>query len=343
MDSVPCYIVTGCAGFIGSHFCDMLLETAGLRCRVVGIDNLSSAAVEDSMDSARKDRRFTFFEEDIVDRKSMDRLFRALRPLAVFNFAAESHVDRSILGGSEFVNSNVDGTLSLLEACRSLQEDNRPITFMQVGTDEVYGSLAAGSANTQSSLLPSSLYSAAKAGADLIVQAYFRTHQLDVRITRCTNNYGPRQLPEKLIPRMIYTAMEDAPLPVYGDGRQIRDWIHVRDHCRGIWDAFSRGEAGMVYHFSGNNEVENIFIVRMILDLLDKPHALISHVEDRKGHDRRYSLDSSASTERLGWRPKVMFAEGLEETVEWYRQNEGLRRLFLERGTLSNQDHTGRK
>ena len=343
MDSAPCYIVTGCAGFIGSHFCDMLLETAGLRCRVVGIDNLSSAAVEDSMDSARKDRRFTFFKEDIADRGNMDRLFRALRPLAVFNFAAESHVDRSIMGGSEFVRSNVDGTLSLLEACRSLKADSRPITFMQVGTDEVYGSLDAGSASTQSPLIPSSLYSATKASADLITRSYFFTHQLDVRITRCTNNYGPRQLPEKLIPRMIYTAMEDAPLPVYGDGRQIRDWIHVHDHCRGIWNAFSCGEAGMVYHFSGNNEVENIFIVKAILDLLDKPHALISHVEDRKGHDRRYSLDSSASKERLGWRPKVVFAHGLEETVEWYRQNEGLRQLFLERGTLSNRDHTGRK
>lgn len=324
----PCFIVTGCAGFIGSHFCDHVLEVAGLNTRVVGVDKMGYASLEGNMKTAMADRRFDFVQEDISNRRAMYELVRILRPLAVFNFAAESHVDRSNQGGDEFVKSNVAGVHSLAEACRGLKDASRPVTFVQIGTDEVYGSFDTGSATTTSNLDPSSLYSSTKAAGDLIALSYFRTHGLDVRVTRCTNNYGPRQLPEKLIPVMIYKAMDDEALPVYGNGRQIRDWVHVADHCSGVWAAYQRGRPGRVYHFAGSNEIDNMTIIGMILDALGKPSDLITHVQDRLGHDRRYSLDASGSKKELDWCPSVSFAKGLTDTVEWYRENAMIREVF---------------
>ena len=328
--SSPCFIVTGCAGFIGSHFCDHLLRACGLNSRVVGVDKMGYAALPENMEAAARDRRFDFVQEDIADRAEMTKLLRLLRPLAVFNFAAESHVDRSNQGGDEFVRSNVGGVHSMAEACKALKEAGRPITLVQIGTDEVYGSLEDGSATPTANLDPNSLYSATKASGDLVAMSYFRTHELDVRVTRCTNNYGPRQLPEKLIPVMVYKAMDGDPLPVYGDGRQVRDWIHVSDHCRGVWSAFQRGSAGRVYHFAGGNEIDNLTIIGTILSALCKPADLVRHVADRLGHDRRYSLDASGSLAELGWRPMVDFKKGLAETVEWYRANARMRDVFRE-------------
>jgi len=328
--STPCYVVTGCAGFIGSHFCDHLLKVGGLNVRVVGVDKMGYASLKANMGSAMSDRRFDFVQEDISNREAMREMLRLLRPIAVFNFAAESHVDRSNQGGDEFVRSNVAGVHSLAEACKGLKDANRPVTFVQIGTDEVYGSLDTGSATTTSNLDPSSLYSSTKAAGDLVALSYFRTHGLDVRVTRCTNNYGPRQLPEKLIPVMIYKAMDDETLPVYGDGRQVRDWIHVLDHCRGVWAAYQQGQAGRVYHFAGGNEIDNLTIIGMILDALEKPQDLVAHVQDRLGHDRRYSLDASESQKELDWRPSVGFAKGLTDTVEWYRDNADMRTVFRE-------------
>lgn len=324
----PCFVVTGCSGFIGSHFCDFVLQASGLNGRVVGIDKMSYAALPENMESFAGDRRFDFVQEDISNRRAMTRLFQLIRPLAVFNFAAESHVDRSNQGGDEFIKSNVAGVHSIAEACKALKDANRPVTLMHVGTDEVYGSLESGSATVNSPLEPSSLYSSTKAAGDLVAISYFRTHGIDVRVTRCTNNYGPRQLPEKLIPVMIYKAMGDNPLPVYGDGGQVRDWIYVTDHCSGIWAAYQKGSPGKIYHFAGGNEIDNMTIIRMILRELGKSPDLIKHVTDRLGHDRRYSLDASQSAKELGWRPEVNFVKGLAETVAWYRDNAKMRNVF---------------
>lgn len=328
--SSPSFVVTGCAGFIGSHFCDHVLNVAGLNARVVGVDKMCYAALSENMQSAVDDRRFDFVQEDIADHKAMRDLLKVLRPMAVFNFAAESHVDRSNQGGEEFVRSNVAGVQSIAEACKRLKDANRPITFVQIGTDEVYGSLESGSATAESGLNPNSLYSSTKASGDLVALSYFRTHEMDVRVTRCTNNYGPRQFPEKLIPVMVYKAMDDEALPIYGDGKQIRDWIHVTDHCRGIWAAYQKGRPGRVYHFAAGNEIDNLTIISMILDALGKPADLVAHVADRLGHDRRYSLDSSESERELGWRPMVDFSSGIVETIEWYRDNHRMRDVFRE-------------
>jgi len=328
--SSPSFVVTGCAGFIGSHFCDHVLNVAGLNARVVGVDKMCYAALPENMQNAVDDRRFDFVREDISDHKAMRNLFKVLRPMAVFNFAAESHVDRSNQGGEEFVRSNVVGVQSIAEACKQLKDANRPITFVQIGTDEVYGSLESGSATTESGLNPNSLYSSTKASGDLVALSYFRTHEMDVRVTRCTNNYGPRQFPEKLVPVMVYKAMDDEALPIYGDGKQIRDWIHVTDHCRGIWATYQKGKPGRVYHFAGGNEIDNLTIISTILEALGKPNDLVAHVADRLGHDRRYSLDSSGSENELDWRPIVKFPRGLAETVEWYRDNHGMRDVFRE-------------
>lgn len=328
--SSPSFVVTGCAGFIGSHFCDHVLNVAGLNARVVGVDKMCYAALPENMQDAVDDRRFDFVREDISDHKAMRDLLKVLRPMAVFNFAAESHVDRSNQGGEEFVQSNVAGVQSIAEACKQLKDANRPITFVQIGTDEVYGSLESGSATTESGLNPNSLYSSTKASGDLVALSYFRTHEMDVRVTRCTNNYGPRQFPEKLVPVMVYKAMDDEALPIYGDGKQIRDWMHVTDHCRGIWAAYQRGRPGRVYHFAAGNEIDNLTIISTILEALGKPADLVAHVADRLGHDRRYSLDSSVSERELGWRPMVEFSSGLAETVEWYRDNHRMRDVFRE-------------
>lgn len=326
----PCFVVTGCAGFIGSHFCDLVLNEVGLNCRVAGIDRMGYASMNENMRSAMDDRRFEFFRENISDRKTMATLMRALRPIAVFNFAAETHVDRSNLGDREFAESNLEGVLSLIESCKALKDASRPISFIQVSTDEVYGSIESGSFTTQSPINPSSLYSSTKAGGDFVALSYHHVHGMDVRVTRCTNNYGPRQFPEKLIPVMVYKAMDGEALPVYGDGQQVRDWIHVKDHCDGVWATYKQGRPGRVYHFAGGNEVVNMTIVRTVLESLGKPEDLIRHVADRLGHDRRYSLDASVSTEELGWRPRIEFESGLKDTVKWYRESEAMRSMYRE-------------
>jgi dTDP-glucose 4,6-dehydratase len=259
--------------------------------------------------------RYEFFKADIANADLMDALMTEHQFYAVINFAAESHVDRSINDPLNFIHTNVIGTSVLLECARRHGVQR----FVQISTDEVYGSLgAAGRFTEQSPLDPSSPYSASKASADLLALASHKTYSQDVLVTRCSNNYGPYQFPEKLIPLMIIKALRDEPLPVYGDGKNVRDWIHVDDHCAGIVASLFEGKAGTVYNFGGNSEMVNLDLVRMILDRLGKPHGLISFVPDRLGHDRRYAINSAFARSELNWKPLRDFKEGLDETVQWY-------------------------
>ena len=272
--------------------------------------------------------RYEFFKADIADADAMDALMTEHGFYAVINFAAESHVDRSINDPLNFIHTNVIGTSVLLECARRHGVQR----FLQISTDEVYGSLGAeGRFVEDSPLDPSSPYSASKAGADLLALASFKTYGQEVLVTRCSNNYGPYQFPEKLIPLMIIKALRDEPLPVYGDGLNVRDWIHVDDHCAGIIAALFEGKPGTVYNFGGNSEMVNLDLVRMILDRLGKPHSLISFVPDRLGHDRRYAIDSSFSHRELEWKPLHTFKEGLDETIQWYTDNQSWWQPLLER------------
>ena len=262
--------------------------------------------------------RYKFCKGDIAAVGKMDTLFVEQRFDSVINFAAESHVDRSISSPQNFVHTNIVGTSVLLDCARR----NGVRRFVQISTDEVYGSLGeTGKFTEQTPLDASSPYSASKAGADLIALASFKTFGQDVVVTRCSNNYGPYQFPEKLIPLMIIKAMRDEPLPVYGDGLNVRDWIHVEDHCAGIAAALFKGKAGAVYNFGGNSEMVNIEVVKLILAKLGKPGSLISFVKDRLGHDRRYAIDSSFAQRELGWEPQHGFKRGIEETIDWYLDN----------------------
>jgi len=272
--------------------------------------------------------RYEFFKADIANADAMDALMTEHQFYAVINFAAESHVDRSINDPLNFIHTNVIGTSVLLECARRHGVQR----FMQVSTDEVYGSLgASGKFTEQSPLDPSSPYSSSKAGADLLALASYKTYGQEVLVTRCSNNYGPYQFPEKLIPLMIIKALRDEPLPVYGDGKNVRDWIHVDDHCAGIVAALFEGKSGAVYNFGGNSEMVNLDLVRMILDRIGKPHSLISFVPDRLGHDRRYAIDSSFAHRELDWKPLRSFKEGLDETVQWYIDNPSWWQPLLER------------
>jgi dTDP-glucose 4,6-dehydratase len=272
--------------------------------------------------------RYEFFKADIADADAMDALMTEHRFYAVINFAAESHVDRSINDPLNFIHTNVIGTSVLLECARRHGVQR----FIQISTDEVYGSLGSeGRFTEQSPLDPSSPYSASKGGADLLVLASHKTYAQEVLVTRCSNNYGPNQFPEKLIPLMIIKALRDEPLPVYGDGMNVRDWIHVDDHCAGIVAALFEGKPGAVYNFGGNSEMVNLELVRMILDRLGKPHSLISFVPDRLGHDRRYAIDSSFAQRELDWKPLHTFKEGLDETIQWYIDNPSWWQPLLER------------
>ena len=271
---------------------------------------------------------YEFFKADIADADAMDALMTEHSFYAVINFAAESHVDRSINDPLNFIHTNVIGTSVLLESARRHGVQR----FIQISTDEVYGSLGAeGRFTEQSPLDPSSPYSASKAGADLLGLASYKTYVQEVLVTRCSNNYGPYQFPEKLIPLMIIKALRDEPLPVYGDGKNVRDWIHVEDHCAGIVAALFEGKPGTVYNFGGNSEMVNLDLVRMILDRLGKPHSLISFVPDRLGHDRRYAIDSSFAQRELDWKPLHSFTEGLDETIQWYIDNPSWWQPLLER------------
>lgn len=302
-------LVTGGAGFIGSNFVHHLVES-GQGDGIVVLDKLTYAGRRENLDGLG----IEFVEGDICDRELVRKL--AGRVDAIVNFAAESHVDRSIESPGEFITTDVFGTFVLLEAAR----DNG-IRHLQISTDEVYGSIDEGSFTELSPIVPSSPYSASKAGGDLIVGAFQHTYGADSLIVRASNNYGPRQHPEKLIPLAVLNALHEDPIPVYGDGSQVRNWLFVRDFCSAIGQVLKRGESGEVYNVGGPDELENIDVVRTILELTGRDESLITYVSDRLGHDVRYSL-ASEKTEGLGWKAAVSFREGIARTVEWYRENE---------------------
>lgn len=321
-------LVTGGAGFIGSNFLQYILEDH-LDIQVVNLDILTYAGHLENLEDCDRDPRYHFIHGDVCDRTVLGRVFSEFEIDTVVHFAAESHVDRSITNPAVFLNTNVLGTQALLDTARSFwtTEPDNPysreyrsgVKFLQVSTDEVYGSLGAeGIFSETTQLSPNSPYSASKAAADLVVLAYYRTYGLPVNITRCSNNYGPFQYPEKLIPLMIRNALADKPLPVYGDGLQIRDWLHVRDHCTAIERVLEYGRPGEVYNVGGHNERTNIEIVKLILHELKKPETLISYVRDRLGHDRRYAIDSAKIAVELGWHPVYSFEDGIRETIQWY-------------------------
>jgi dTDP-glucose 4,6-dehydratase len=312
-------LVTGGSGFIGSNLVRLVLaERPGWR--VVNLDKLTYAGNAENLADLEGDPRYRFVRGDIANGELVADLVRTERVDAVMHLAAESHVDRSILSPAVFIETNVRGTQVLLEAARELAVKR----FLHVSTDEVYGSLGpTGLFTEETPLAPSSPYSASKASSDLLALAYAHTFGMNVVVTRCSNNYGPYQFPEKLIPLMIANALEDKPLPVYGDGQNVRDWIQVEDHCRGLLAALERGRAGQVYNFGASSERPNIEIVKAVLRLLGKPESLIQYVKDRPGHDRRYAIDASKARRELGWTPGHRFEEALARTVEWYREHRG--------------------
>lgn len=335
-------IVTGGAGFIGSNFVRLALSRS--EDRIVVVDKLTYAGNLTSLKDVSTNPRFVFVEADIADATAVKNMLKEYEPSAIINFAAETHVDRSIDGPHAFVNTNLMGTFVLLEAARkywggSKEDDKKKFRFVHISTDEVYGSLGKTGAFTENSpYVPNSPYSASKAGADHLARAYYETYQLPVLITNCSNNYGPYQFPEKLIPLMILNAVSGQPLPIYGDGGNVRDWLYVEDHCEGIWLALRKGKPGEKYNIGGDNERTNVQIVDRLCAILEdvvpakgnpalvaqnKAHYkdLKTFVQDRPGHDRRYAIDSSKIRKELGWKPKFEFEEALTKTVEWYLSN----------------------
>jgi dTDP-glucose 4,6-dehydratase len=308
-------LVTGGAGFIGSHLVRRLLAEG--QERVVNLDALRYCGNLENVADVASDPRYVFVHGDICDRDLVEKLLREYEIDAVINCAAETHVDRSILDPNSFAKTDVVGTAVLLEAARNVGLAR----FLQVSTDEVYGSIENGSSTEEDPLDPRSPYSASKAGADLLVRSYWTTYRFPVLVTRGSNTYGPHQYPEKFIPLFITNAIDNEPLPLYGDGRYRRDWLSVGDHTAGIVHVLHHGAPGLVYNIGGGNERENIAVAETILDRLGKPKALIHHVRDRPGHDRRYSVDCSR-LHALGWRPRASFEQGLQETIDWYRTNE---------------------
>ena len=310
-------LVTGGAGFIGSNFIRHMLG-AHPDCRVLNLDLLTYAGNLENLADLEADARYEFIKGDICNAELVSLLLREHEISGIVNFAAESHVDRSIQGAVEFERTNIRGTLTLLDLAR----DHAVERFVQISTDEVYGSLGESGAFTEESHLhPNNPYSASKAGADLLALSYHHTFGTPVTITRCSNNYGPYQFPEKLIPLMISNALEGKQLPVYGDGKNVRDWIHVSDHARAIAAALQHGRPGETYNIGSDNEWTNIDLVRRIIQLLDAPESLITFVKDRPGHDLRYAIDSTKIRSELGWSSQIGFEEGLEATVRWYREH----------------------
>jgi dTDP-glucose 4,6-dehydratase len=311
-------LVTGCCGFIGANFVRHELATDP-EIEITNLDALTYAGNPDNLAGVDSDPRYRFVLGDIADRALVTDLVAAGQFDAIVNFAAESHVDRSISDATPFLSTNIFGTQCLLDAARAAKVPR----YVQVSTDEVYGTLEPDDPafSEVTPLAPNSPYAASKAGADLLVRAAHHTFGLDTVITRCSNNYGPYQFPEKLIPLFITNVMADLSVPVYGDGRQVRDWIHVLDHCRGISVALRRGRPGEVYNFGGKSERFNIDVTKAILSLCGKTESLIRYVTDRLGHDRRYAIDCTKAEAELGWHPTVTFEQGLADTVEWYRTN----------------------
>ena len=331
-------IVTGGAGFIGSNFIHYLRKTHP-EDRIVCVDKLTYAGNLSTLGSVLDAPGFRFVKADVCDREAMLALFEAEKPDAVVNFAAETHVDRSIEDPEVFLRTNILGTQVLMDACRACGTAR----FHQVSTDEVYGDLPLDRPDLlfteDMPIRASSPYAASKASADLLVQAYHRTYGLPATISRCSNNYGPYQFPEKMIPLMLANALADKPLPVYGTGENVRDWLYVEDHCRAIDLILRRGRMGEVYNIGGHNEMRNIDVVRLILEAVGKPESLITFVADRKGHDLRYAIDPTKMHAELGWEPETPFQEGIRRTIAWYLDNRawweeivsGEYRLYYER------------
>lgn len=310
-------LVTGGCGFIGSEFVRRQLATYP-EVSIVNLDCLTYAGNVENLAEIAGHPHYVFVHGDIAERAGVARLLNENRFDAVVNFAAESHVDRSLLDSGPFVRTNVCGTQVLLDECRQA----RVLRYVQVSTDEVYGSLGATGAFTEDTpLAPNSPYSASKAAADMLVRAYHHSFDFPAIITRCSNNYGPFQFPEKLLPLFITNLLADQQVPVYGTGQNVRDWIHVSDHCRGIDAALRRGRVGEVYNFGGRTEKTNLEITHLLLDLLEKPKSLIRYVVDRPGHDLRYAIDCSKAERELNWQPEIAFSDGLRDTIDWYRRN----------------------
>lgn len=313
-------IVTGGAGFIGGNFVHYMLNKY-FDYRIICVDCLTYAGNLETLDRVMNNPNFAFYKVDITDRDAVFGVFEQERPDIVVNFAAESHVDRSIENPDVFLKTNILGTQIMMDACRKYGIQR----YHQVSTDEVYGDLPLDRPDLffteKTPIHTSSPYSASKAGADLLVQAYHRTFDLPVTISRCSNNYGPYHFPEKLIPLMITNALNDKPLPVYGKGENVRDWLYVEDHCRAIDLIIHKGTVGEVYNIGGHNEMKNIDIVKIICKALDKPESLITYVADRKGHDMRYAIDPTKIHKELGWLPETKFEEGIQKTIRWYLDN----------------------
>ncbi|MEK5240007.1 dTDP-glucose 4,6-dehydratase [Paenibacillus sp. FSL L8-0470] len=314
-------LVTGGAGFIGSNF---VLQMAAKYpdYRIINLDALTYAGNLDNLKNIEGNTNHVFIKGDICDSELVNRIFEEYEPTSVVNFAAESHVDRSIVDPQVFLRTNIMGTQTLLDVCKNHWSTRSDTKYVQVSTDEVYGSLGeTGYFEETTPLAPNSPYSASKASADMFVRAYYETFGLNISITRCSNNYGPYHFPEKLIPLIISNALEDKEIPVYGDGLNIRDWLFVEDHCKAIDLVLHKGKAGEVYNVGGHNEKGNIDIVKLVLKELGKSETLIKYVKDRAGHDRRYAIDASKIKRELGWEPEVMFDEGILRTIRWYLNN----------------------
>lgn len=313
-------LITGGAGFIGSNFVYHMLKTHP-DYKILCVDCLTYAGNMSTLSDAIKNKSFVFYRTNICDRPNIYKIFETEKPDIVVNFAAESHVDRSIDTPEIFLQTNILGTQVMMDACRKYGVER----YHQVSTDEVYGDLPLDRPDVffteNTPIHTSSPYSASKASADLLVQAYHRTFGLPVTISRCSNNYGPYHFPEKLIPLMIANCLNDKPLPVYGEGLNVRDWLYVEDHCRAIDLIIHKGKIGEVYNVGGHNEMKNIDIVRLICDYLGKPYSLITHVADRKGHDMRYAIDPTKIHSELGWLPETKFADGIKKTIDWYLNN----------------------
>lgn len=308
-------LITGGAGFIGSNFVRRIVDGTFKNIdSIIVLDKLTYAGSLENLPSSVLNE-IEFVQGDICDNELVQKTSNGCD--LVINFAAESHVDRSINSSSEFVRTNVMGTDSILQAMLR----NRVRTLVQVSTDEVYGSILKGSWSENEPLLPNSPYSASKASADLVARSYFKTHGVDVRITRCSNNYGPYQYPEKLIPLFITNLLQEKQIPIYGDGRNVRDWLHVDDHCMGIYQVIERGHPGEIYNIGGGRELTNIDLAKVILEMFDKDESWIDWVPDRLGHDFRYSVDARKAQNSLGYSPNVLFERGIREVVEWYRES----------------------